>query len=131
MFDWIQAHLTALGIGAVVSLAIPLAKKRLPALAKNWTSSLLTALVNPDLHDPQDKEDVITIMKAAMRIAARRMTGRGGKDKMAWVISYTCSKTGLKREDVEAIAQGVYDSIAGELKAHGTAATPAAPEVKP
>ncbi|MGD9642759.1 MAG: hypothetical protein AB7V08_08475 [Elusimicrobiales bacterium] len=131
MFDWIQTHLTALSIGAVATLAIPLAKQKLPALAKTWTSSLLTALVNPDLQDPQDREDVTTIMKAAMRIAARHMIGRGGKDKMAWVISYTCSRTGLKREDIEAIAQGVYDSIASELKAHGAPDTPAAPEVKP
>lgn len=123
MFDWIYSHLAALGITSLIALAVtPFLKKKLPALAKKWSSAILSSLVNPDLADPEDKADVVIIMKAAMRISARRMKGRAGREKMEWVISYTCSRTALKRSDIEVIAQGVYESIAGELAAYGAEA---------
>lgn len=121
MMDWIQAHLLIAGVSTLSVAAIWAAKKYGAAIARKYAGAWLTAAVNPDITDPADKMDVVIIIKASMRIAARRMGSADGAAKMAWVVDYVCAKTSLKREDVACIAQGVYDAFKEELKAIGGA----------
>lgn len=100
-------------------IAVPLAKKFLPQLAKKYADIFLRAAINPDINNPEDKADIVIILQASMRIAARRMGSSSGVEKMNWVVDYVCARTRMKREDVAAIAQGVYDAIRDELKEHG------------
>ncbi len=119
MIDWIQAHVIHLGVGTFMLIAMPLAKKFMPTLARKYADIFLQAAINPDINDPEDKADVVIILKASMRIAARRMASKPGQEKMAWVVEYVCARTKLNRVDVQAIAQGVYNSIKDELAEHG------------
>ena len=116
--NWIREHLMMGGIAVFLPIAMWAAKKYIPTLAKKYADLFLQAMVNPDITDPYIKEQVIIIVKAAMRIAEHTMGEKTGTDKMAWVVDYVCAKTSLKREDVQAVAQGVYDGIREELKAH-------------
>lgn len=121
MMDWIQAHLLIAGVSTLSVAAIWAAKRYGAGIARKYAGAWLTAAVNPDITDPADKSDVVIIIKASMRIAARRMGSAAGTAKMAWVVDYVCAKTSLKREDVACIAQGVYDAFKEELKAIGGA----------
>lgn len=125
--EWVQTHLIHMGAVIFIPLAMWAAKKWLPALAQKYADIFLKAMVNPDITDPYIKEQVIVITKAAMRIAEHTMGGKAGADKMAWCVDYVCSKTSLKREDVAAIAQGIYDGMRSELKEHGANQLPPAP----
>ena len=117
--DWLKEHVLAFGIVSVMPIAMWGAKKFLPTLAKKYADIFLKALVNPEISDPYVKEQVIVITKAAMRIAEHTMQGEAGHKRMTWVVDYVCSKTSLKRSDIEAITQGIFDSIEAELTEHG------------
>ena len=125
MITWIQTHLLAGGLSALGLAVVFVAKHWGPSLARKYAGTWLTAAANPDITDPEDKADVTVIIKASMRIAARRMGSAAGTAKMNWVVDYVCAKTSMKREDVACIAQGVYDAFKDELKVIGNAADPA------
>lgn len=131
MITWIQAHILAGGLTAAGFVLAFVAKKWGPSLARKYAGAWLTAAANPDITDPEDKADVVIIIKASMRIAARRMGSAAGTAKMNWVVDYVCAKTSMKREDVACIAQGVYDAFKDELKVIGNAAETAAPPAPP
>jgi hypothetical protein len=119
MLDWLKVHAVALGVFSVMPIILWAAKKFLPTLARKYTDIFLKAMCNPDITDPYIKEQVVVITKAAMRIAEHTMQEKAGQERMTWVVDYVCAKTSLKREDVVAIAQGIYDGIKAELKEHG------------
>ena len=129
--DWIKAHLILSGLAVATPLAMWWAKKYLPDIAKKYADIFLTAMVNPDISDPYIKEQVVTITKAAMRIAGHTMSEKPGQDKMAWCVNYICSKTSLNREDIQIIAQSVYDNIKSELDEHGKELAATNPPVTP
>lgn len=116
--DWIKEHVLSGALLVFIPILVWGAKKYIPSLAKKYADLFLQAMVNPDITDPFIKEQVIIIVKAAMRIAEHTMEAQTGQVKMAWVVDYVCAKTRLKREDVQFVAQGVYDSIREELKEH-------------
>jgi hypothetical protein len=116
--DWIKTHVIMGSMAVITPVLLWGAKKYLPGLVKKYSDIFLSALVNPDITDPFIKEQVTVIIKAAMKIAEHTMGEKAGTDKMAWVVDYVCAKTSLKREDVQTIAQGIYDSIRQELADH-------------